>query len=414
MRLSYTATAFLAVSALALAAEARIEGEITSDSGVTIEHARVEVVGQKVVVFSAPNGRFSIDGLVLPTTLAITHPRFEPQVITLESEADLPITVRLVAKQEIYEEIAVSASRGETNFSPVSVDASVIEPDQLAAPPTSVTEMVAQVPAVSENGQGGLFQAYSVRGVSRLRVLTLVSGMRINSERRAGVSASFIDPRLLGTVEVIRGPSSTYYGSGALGGVVQLFPRQYEALAVEAGYATQGDENYQMIGWGDGRWSLGITRRDAGNAESANGEPLNSGFNQLSGTAQRRWRSGGLEYRLLAIGSRGSDIGKANTDFPERTTIYPDEQHGLFRFSVESAGGWVAEAWAHPNSLETRVEDAESLNVVENEAVDFGANWMRSFEVRGTESVRLGLDYAARRKNYHQSGERDDAANRGE
>ena len=375
-----------------------VEGEVASSTGVSIEHARIEVVGGELVVFSEPSGRFEIKGLEAPLTLAVTHPRFEPQVIAVEPDQPQPLLITLVAKQQIYEEIAVSANRGETNFSPISVDTSVIEPDQMAAPPSTLTEMVSEVPAVSENGQGGLFQTYSVRGVSRLRVLTLISGMRINSERRAGVSASFLDPRLMGSVEVIRGPSSTYYGSGALGGVVQLFPRDFDDLAVEVGYATQGDENHQILGWGNKKWSLGLARRAASNSETPDGEILNSAFSQISGTAQRQWRVGGLEYRLLAIGSRAEDVGKANTDFPERTTVYPEERHGLFRFAVRSSKDWVVEAWTHPNSLETRVEESDALAVVDNQAVDFGANWMRSFKLPGTESARLGIDYVGRRR----------------
>ena len=95
----------------------------------------------------------------------------------------------------------ISATRGEdTNYAPVSVAAAVVSPDDAAAPRT-LTEMVSEVPAVAENGQGGMFQNYSVRGVSRQRVLTLVAGMRIVSERRAGVSASFVDPALMRSVD---------------------------------------------------------------------------------------------------------------------------------------------------------------------------------------------------------------------
>ena len=376
---------------------AGIVGRVVSESGVAIEHARIDVIDQEMVLFTDAEGEFQLHDRELPLSLAITHPRFEPQVVEVDSDPAQPLEVTLVAKQEIYEEIAVSATRGEFNFAPVSVDTTVVDPDDFAAPPSSLTEMVSEVPAVSENGQGGLFQTYSVRGVSRLRVLTLVSGMRINSERRAGVSASFIDPRLMGNVDVVRGPSSTYYGSGALGGVIQLFPRDFDRLAVEAGYASQGDENFQVIGWGDDKWSLGIARRDKDDSETPDGEILNDAFNQISGTIQRRWERGNLLYDVQAIGSRGDDIGKANTDFPERTTIYPEERHGLFRFGVRSTRSWAVGAWAHPNSLQTRIEDPESVNIVDNEALDFGANWIRSFEIRGAESLRLGVDYVARR-----------------
>ena len=55
-------------------------------------------------------------------------------------------------------------------------------------------------------------------------------------------------------VDVLRGPSSTYYGSGALGGVVQVFPREFESLRLTLGYDSYGDENYQVLGWGAGDW----------------------------------------------------------------------------------------------------------------------------------------------------------------
>ena len=94
--------------------------------------------------------------------------------------------------------------------------------------PGSVLDAVVEIPGVSQNGQAGLFQVFSVRGVSRQRVLTMLDGVRLTSERRAGVSASFVDPLLLGELDVLRGPASTYYGSGALGGALQMLPRSFE------------------------------------------------------------------------------------------------------------------------------------------------------------------------------------------
>ena len=94
------------------------------------------------------------------------------------------------------------------------------------------------------------------------RVLTLVDGMKITHERRAGVATSFIDPLLMGGVDILRGPASTYYGSGALGGVVQIFPRRFEGLSIATGWESYGNETYQLVGWGDGTWSVGLARRD--------------------------------------------------------------------------------------------------------------------------------------------------------
>ena len=82
-----------------------------------------------------------------------------------------------------------------------------------------LTDALAGLPGIDDNGQGGLFQVFSLRGASRWRVMTQLSGMPLHTERRAGAAASFVAPYLLGSAKVIKGPASTYYGSGAMGGM---------------------------------------------------------------------------------------------------------------------------------------------------------------------------------------------------
>ncbi|MCP3979153.1 MAG: TonB-dependent receptor [bacterium] len=386
----------LSAAALVCApATAAVSGMVTAADGTAIEHARVEIVETGGVAFSDLHGTFRFEDADPPVELKITHPRFVEHLLSVDSGETLSIA--LEAKLEIYQRIAVSANPGEEVFSPVSVATSVIDIAESPVPPATLTAAVAGLPAVAENGQGGMFQTYSVRGVSRQRVMTLVDGMRIVGERRAGVSASFVDPGLMGSVDVVRGPSSTYYGSGALGGVVQLFPREFDALAVEAGYDTGGDENFQLVGWGDGTWSMGIARRDAGDAETPDGETLNSAFSQVSGTLGREWRAGKLSYGVQFIASRGDDIGKSNTDFPDKVTTYPEERHTLLRFDVQSDNDWGLDAWIHPNSLETRVEEGGDVSTVENEATDFGIDWHRRLRLSDRTVAKFGVEYFARR-----------------
>lgn len=340
---------------------AAIEGKVSTSLGTAIEHVKIEVEGDGRAVFSDRLGEFQLQTAEPPATLYLSHPRFETVVFEVESGAAQPLAVTMTAKQEVYEEIAVTAAPGEDNFSPVSVATSVIDPDELPAPPSTLTDLVAEVPGVSQNGQGGIFQTYSIRGVSRQRVMTLLSGMRIVGERRAGVSASFLDPRLMRSVDVLRGPSSTFYGSGALGGVIQVFPRRFEGWAAEGGYQSQGDENYLLGGWGDDKWSVGFARRDAGQSKAPNGEILNTGFTQASGSLERHWTSGKFQYEVLGVASQGLDIGKSNSDFPERVTIYPKEKHFLGRIALRHTSDWRLEAWAHPNSLLTDVARSSTL-----------------------------------------------------
>ncbi len=388
---------FLALVAFASTALAAVEGRVLSASGTPVEHARIEVVGSDLAAYSDADGRFRLSDTDVPVDLKVLHPMFLDFDLRAE-DAEAPLEIRLELKQQLYETIAVSATPGEENFAPVSVAISVIDPGETSAPPNTLTEFVAETPGVAENGQGGIFQTYSVRGVSRLRVMTLVSGMRIVSERRAGVSASFIDPLLIGTADIVRGPSSTYYGSGALGGVVQLFPEVDQGWTVRTGFDTRGDEVHQLVGWADEDWSFGVAHRDAGNSETPAGDELNSGFQQTSATLGRSWERGRLDYEVLAIGSTGTDIQKSNIDFPDRTTTYPDEAHGLVRFRVRSEAGWEFSAYAHPNELETQVSRSDGrVDSVENDAFDLGFNWLKRVKPSDSTSVRFGVDYFGRR-----------------
>ena len=390
------AIATFACLAWATTSLAAIEGRVVSGRGTAVEHARVEAVAAGVAVFSGRDGGFRLLEVEPPVELTVSHPRFSSLTVAV-AEAE-PVEIVLAAKQEYFEEIAVSANRGEENFSPVSIAADVLRPEGSTAPPGTLTELVAELPGVAENGQGGIFQTYSIRGVSRLRVLTLVSGMRIVGERRAGVSASFIDPLLIGSVDVLRGPSSTYYGSGALGGVVQLFPRAFDGPVVEAGYVSQGGETYQLAAWGDERWSLGVARRQSANARTPEGDRLYSGFEQLSASIGRRWQSGDRRYSLEAIATSGEDIAKANTDFPRRVTTYPQERHLLLRLAVRDDDGWSLDAWLHPNSLDTEVlTPGVERNLLANEAFDLGFDYQRQRPLGETSQLRFGLDYFGRR-----------------
>jgi iron complex outermembrane receptor protein len=381
------------LASLAAPAWAEVTGRVTSIDGVPVENARV-TASEGETRFTDYRGAFTFPDLEAPTALTVSHPRFLDASVEAAAGS---VLVALEPKQEIFHEIAVSANRGEESFSPTSSSASVIDVGNLATPVATLADVIATAPGVAENGQGGIFQTFSIRGVARQRVLTLLSGMRVVGERRAGVSASFVDPRLMGKVDVIRGPSSTYYGSGALGGVVQMFPRNFDETTIEIGYDSNGDGSHELFGWGDGDWSLGVAHRRSDEGESAGGLELNDGFDQLSAIASRGWRRGEIDYSLQTIASHGSDIGKSNSDFPDRITVYPEENHLMMRFAVSSERGWRLDAWAHPNDLRTRVLRSGTVTTTDNEAFDLGFNWQSRSRWDERTELRYGVEYFGRK-----------------
>ena len=375
---------------------AAVEGTVVTPANTPVEGARVELVDDDAVRTTDSRGAFRFPDLDPPVTLRVVHPRFQ----TLETEccAEDEVLV-LVPKQKAYGEIVITANReSTTGVQPISVATSTISADDRPAPVTSVVDLAESMPGVAETGQGGLFQAFSIRGTGGQRVLSLVAGTRILTERRAGATASFIDPLLLGSVNVVRGPYSSYYGSGALGGVLEAVPRLFTEATFEAGWETEGDANYQLIGLNLDGWSVGLARRASNETETPDGLVLPGQFEQYSASVGRIWTlSSGVEVDLLLAPSVGDDIGKPNRRYPSRVTTYPDERHLVGRLSIRDPGEWHVDLYLHPNTLDTRNVTSEERSLVENEAFDLGLNLQRELSLPASYAARVGFDYFGRR-----------------
>ena len=95
---------------------------------------------------------------------------------------------------------------------------------------TVITDVVENVPGVNATGGSGAFgQAFNIRGIGAAesggeegRIIVNVDGVnKFFEQYRMG--GFFSDPELYKQVEILRGPaSSTLYGSGALGGVINF------------------------------------------------------------------------------------------------------------------------------------------------------------------------------------------------
>jgi iron complex outermembrane receptor protein len=381
---------------IALPVSATVHGTVVTPDSIPVEGARVELADGSAFRITDAHGAFHFDELDPPVALRVAHPRF--QLLEAECCAEGGSPLVLLPKQEAYGEIVVTANReGSGGIQPISVATSSITVRDRPAPVPSVVELAEGMPGVAENGQGGLSQAYSIRGTGGQRVMTLVAGTRIVAERRAGATASFIDPLLLGTVNVVRGPYSSYYGSGALGGVLEAVPRAFQATTAELGWESQGDANYQMVGLDLEGWSLGLARRASNASETPDGLFLPSQFEQYSATVDKLWTlSSGLELDLLLALSRGDDIGKPNRRYPARVTTYPEEQHLVGRVAIRRPGVWHLDLYAHPNTLDTENTRSSERSLVENQAIDFGFNLQREFTLPASFAARAGLDYFGR------------------
>lgn len=394
------------------------ESRLVDATGAPVAGAQISVAGRSGSTRTSSDGGFSIvPEPSLPATLIIVGSRgeiFPP--IRLETAAP-----ELRLEPAYRETLTVSTGatpniEGTPAAAPVIVGSEEIEQRK----PAHVAEAIAATPGVTVRGEGAPAVPV-VRGLAGGRTLLLVDDARIVSERRAGPSASFIDPISLGSIEVSRGPGSVAYGSDALGGVVHLRPRdpipgnpatRYDAWMSFGGTS---ERSLAVEASGDafgGALLASIHARASDDAEDGSGETIANSQYRDRGAMFRFVRDG--EWGRLRAGlmtSLARDVGAPSSD-PSRT-FYPDERATLATFSLDLAtpGGWTAAALRGSYGGSSVTTTRERSGTIESAAVKARDAAIRLSGERAGARSRLvtGVDFVSR-FGLHATGSIEDAS----
>jgi iron complex outermembrane receptor protein len=201
----------------------------------------------------------------------------------------------------------------------------------------------------------------------------------------------------------MRGPVSTFYGSGALGGAINFFLKNTNASSMTFGAQDQGQGIYGSYFYADEEFNIGLSHRDVGRTDSANGDVLNNAFSSTNVYIRRNWQSEDINYKLFWLETDARDIGKSNARFNQsRNTIYPSETHSLVKFQATHNDGWQASLFYHPNDLTTDNDNLDgNLIRTENSSDDLGGTFQRETSILDSFSTNIdaqwGIDWFARR-----------------
>jgi len=397
-----------------------IQGIVLTKEGSPVEGAVVFHRSSQSKTVTDEEGEFklSIPG-VEEIRLEVIHPDYlEQEVVISRQDASKRIIIRLIPLIRQREEIVVTAMRYPESSAEVPAAESVIPSETLEEEMSpNITEGIQNIPGVSSLGAGGFSVVPNIRGLARRRVLIMVDNARITSDRRTGPNASFIDPRDVEKIEVLRSPSSVFYGSDAIGGVIHIFTKR---MNPQDGLKGTVNLKYGMVNQEKGlgfalrgkRRSTGFyisfQGNDAENYSSPLGEVLMSKFSHGSLIGKVSYASEKRDVDLSFIGSRGYDIGKPSRESLEKPTRYPLESQNLIQLRwVEKGLGKTGQldfqTYMNPHFLETRkekidVEDNEKKDesYSKTQSVDYGFHL--SYGQKIDEGLRLkgGLDVLGR------------------
>lgn len=185
--------------------------------------------------------------------------------------------------------IVVTASPAEEPRVEAPAAISVVGRDEIEARQVNtVSDLLREVPglAVAQSGSPGHATSLFTRGTESNHTLVLWNGVPLNEPFFGGYDWAFLPSDDVERVEVVRGPFSALYGSGALGGVVQVLAPAADSTTVRL---EGGDRGYARGALASGHGFGPLHLELSGNLRRGQGELPNDRFDGDAQDAHVDW-----------------------------------------------------------------------------------------------------------------------------
>ena len=246
--------------------------------------------------------------------------------------------------------IIVTATRTPVPSNDVLADFTYISQEEISqAAQTSLPDLLQQQRGIqiSNTGGSGNVSSVYIRGTNNGQSLVLVDGVRMDSSG-GGALWNSIPLSLIDHIEIIYGPQSTFYGSDAMGGVIQIFTKNGQGptqLNITSGYGSYNTSinNASIAGslqdTNKTSYSLGISQENSAgfNTVANNNRGNASGSNYrgfgalpIAATAYTRVGANG---QLSQVWAKGQEFGltifasKNNWQYPN--SDYLDSNYSI-------------------------------------------------------------------------------------
>jgi len=392
------------------------EARIVDLGGAPVRGAEVSILGQAGSARTDAEGRFVwLPDPAVPFRVLIVLPvgtYMSPVLVeALPEDGSLTIVVEPLVSESIM--VAGGAAPG-IDTPPGSALTAVPEEDIQERHPTRLTDVIQNVP-----GAGSVSDLHasvpSLRGLARGRTLLLIDGARVTTERRAGPSATFLDPFFLQGVEVSRGPGSVSYGSDAFGGVIhartrRVAPGAPTRVRVKGAFGAGLPEVTGGVeltrGFHDGGFVVQARTRHFEPYRSPEGEVFNSQASDRGFLGRLTQRIGPGDFSVGWQTSLGRDTGRPDTRGEAVRTSYPEEDsHRLtLTYDLEPRAGFTRLGlhgfWGRYRLVTERESEPAAGRPRSRARADVTANdfSFRTFGVRpiGTARWEMGVDVNGR------------------
>lgn len=347
---------FLLISFKSFSQEYELKGIVMdSQTNEKLEGVHIQLINQNQTKnyysISELQGGFSIKGIE----------KGEYQILVSCVGYKKQSTARIIDKNEIYDieldkelinlgEAVVSSMRQSQKIKEIPVPLEIVNKSQIELLSSfTASDVLQSEPGIALARDGAWATGINIRGLSQQRIVMLVDGNRIETATDLMASMSFFDMDDIDRIEVIKGASSSLYGTGAMGGIVNIITNQgyfnstsYFNGSFNTGFNSVNELFTRKLKFNSGseKWyaSISGSMRDANNLNTPEGRIENSQFKDknISATAGFAIKENHilkLNYQYFDADNVGIPGGDA---FPgSATATYSDAKRQLFSASYE-------------------------------------------------------------------------------
>ena len=257
-----------------------VTGKVTDTAGQPVAGAEVKIEGSRRVAYTDANGIYRFDDVKQPHIHLHVYSSNYIHGDNDLGDVNTDQNVDFVLKPASVENIVVTANALQSSVLESVTPVTVIGAEKLRkieAP--TLGETLKNAPGVHSTYFGPVSSSPVIRGNDGPRVKIVQNGLDVSDVSRVGPDHNVATTLSSATqVEVLRGPATLQYGSGAIGGVVNVVDKripQYQIDGVEGeaetSYSTVNNGSYTRAdvtgGSGNIAWHVDGFYRDTDNAD---------------------------------------------------------------------------------------------------------------------------------------------------
>ncbi|MCE5346249.1 MAG: TonB-dependent receptor [Bacteroidales bacterium] len=220
---------FLFIPSIVYSQEGSLSGYITETNNSYVTGAAIVIKGTTLGAVTDTKGFYKINKIKPGTyTIRVSLIGYETLEKTLDIQKGVNTENLSVSESDInLNEVVVTGTRSEKTLKNVPVITQVINARKmLDLGINNVTEALQNMVPGLDVSQFGTRTSITMQGMDAKYVLFLIDGERIAGEVNGDIDYSRFNLENIERIEVIKGASSSLYGSNAIGGVVNIITKK--------------------------------------------------------------------------------------------------------------------------------------------------------------------------------------------